>query len=132
MHALYLICIYANTFAKVSRISLSRMSSKKRKYDDSYIQFRFTSVVNNGMEKPQCVQCNKVLRNDSMRPAKPKQHLDNVHPQSKHKDKSYFERQSYYHTLMMTVAGIHIRLEQILGLATMCKVCTGQNYNSLA
>ena len=70
------------------------MSSKKRKYDDSYIQFSFTSVVINGMEKPQCVLCNKVISNDSMRPAKLKQHLDNVHPESKHKDKSYFERQS--------------------------------------
>ena len=91
---LILICIYANTFANFSRISLSRMSSKKRKYDDSYIQFGFTSVVIDGMEKPQCVLCNKVLSNDSMRPAKLKQHLENVHPQSKHKDKSYFERQS--------------------------------------
>ena len=70
------------------------MSSKKRKYDDSYIQFGFTSVVVDGIEKPQCVLCNKVLSNDSMRLAKLKQHLENVHPQSKHKDKSYFERQS--------------------------------------
>ena len=29
-----------------------------------------------------------------MRLAKLKQHLENVHPQNKHKDKSYFERQS--------------------------------------
>ena len=94
MHALYPICIYASTFAKFSRISLSNMSIKKRKYDDSYIQFGFTSVVINGMENLQCVLCNKVLSNDSIRPAKLKQHLDNVHPQSKQKDKSYFERQS--------------------------------------
>ena len=46
------------------------------------------------MEKPQYVLCNKVLSNDSIRPAKLKQHLGNVHPQSKHKDKSYFEWQS--------------------------------------
>ena len=59
------------------------MSIKKRKYDDSYIQFGYTSVVINGMENPQCVLCNKVLSNDYMRPAKLKQHLDNVHPQSK-------------------------------------------------
>ncbi|KAE9537017.1 hypothetical protein AGLY_006824 [Aphis glycines] len=35
-------------------------------------------------KKPQCVICNKVLSNDSMRPTKLKQHLENVHPQ--HKD----------------------------------------------
>ena len=41
----------------------------------------------------QCVLCNKVLSNDFMRPAKLNQHLQNVHSQRKHKDKSYFERQ---------------------------------------
>ena len=66
------------------------MSIKKRKYDESY----FTSVVVNNEERPQCVLCNKVLSNDSMRPAKLKQHLHNVHPHSKDKEKTYFERQS--------------------------------------
>ena len=66
--------------------------SKKRKYDESYIQYGFTFITANGEEKPQCVVCNKVLSNDSMRPAKLKQHLENIHPQSKDKDKSYFQR----------------------------------------
>ena len=44
-------------------------------------------------EKPKCVLCNKVLSNDSMRPVKLKQHLENVHPQHINKDKTYFERQ---------------------------------------
>ena len=70
------------------------MSSKKRKYDESYMQYGFTSVIVGGVERPQSVLCNKVFNNDSMRPAKLKQHLQNVHPQSKDKDKSYFERQS--------------------------------------
>ena len=35
-----------------------------------------------------------VLSNDSMRPVKFKQHLQNVHPQNKDKDKSYFEGQN--------------------------------------
>ena len=70
------------------------MSIKKRKYDESYLQYGFTSIVVNNKERPQCVFCNKVLSNDSMRPAKLKQHLHNVHPHSKHKEKIYFERQS--------------------------------------
>ena len=69
------------------------MSAKKRKYDESYIQFGFASVIIHSEEKPQCVLCNKVLSNDSMRPAKLKQHLENVHPQHINKDKTYFEHQ---------------------------------------
>ena len=57
------------------------------------IQFGFASVIIHSEEKPQCVLCNKVLSNDSMRPAKLKQHLENVHPQHINKDKTYFERQ---------------------------------------
>ena len=69
------------------------MSAKKQKYDESYIQFDFASVITHCEEKPQCVLCNKVLSNDLMRPAKLKQHLENVHLQHVNKDKTYFERQ---------------------------------------
>ena len=48
----------------------------------------------NNQERPQCVLCNKVLSNDSIRPAKLKLHLYNVHSHSKDKEKFYFERQS--------------------------------------
>ena len=67
------------------------MCSKKRKYDESYVQYGFTSININGEEKPQCVICNKVLANDSMKPTKLKQHLENVHLQHKTKNKSFFE-----------------------------------------
>lgn len=40
----------------------------------------------------QCVIFNKVLSNDSMKPTKLKQHLENVYCQHKSKDKSFFER----------------------------------------
>ena len=46
---------------------------KKRKYEESYLQYGFTSIVVNNEERPQCATCNKVLSNDSMRPAKLKQ-----------------------------------------------------------
>ena len=48
-----------------SQISFSNMSSKKHKYDESYMQYGFTSVIVGGMERPQCVLCNTVLSNDS-------------------------------------------------------------------
>ena len=69
------------------------MSAKKQKYDESYILFGFASVILHSEEKPQRVLCNKVLSNDSMRPAKLKQHLENAHPQHINKDKTYFECQ---------------------------------------
>ena len=61
------------------------MSIIERKYDHSYIVYGFTSIMINGEERPQCVICCKALTNDSMKPAKMMQHLQNVHPQ--HKDK---------------------------------------------
>ena len=80
--------------ANFSQISFSNMSSKKPKYDKSYIQYGFTSVIVSGVERPQRVLCNKVLSNDTMTPVKLKQHLQNVHPQSEDKNKSCFERQN--------------------------------------
>ncbi|KAG7165038.1 SCAN domain-containing protein 3-like 3 [Homarus americanus] len=42
--------------------------AKKRKYIDGYINYGFTSILADGIEKPHCVLCFKVLENDSMRP----------------------------------------------------------------
>ena len=39
------------------------MSIKNQKYDESYLQYGFTSIVVNNEERPQCVLCNKVLSN---------------------------------------------------------------------
>jgi hypothetical protein len=64
------------------------MSVKKRGYD-SYNQYGFTSIIINGAERAQCVICSKALSNDSIKPTKLKQHLQNVHP--KDKDKGFFE-----------------------------------------
>ena len=70
------------------------MSVKKRRYNDSYIEYGFTCIINNGEEGPQCVICNKVLSNDSLKQKKLKQHLHNVHQQHKDKSRGFFERHS--------------------------------------
>lgn len=55
--------------------------SKKRKYDESYVNFGFTFVTErDGTQKPQCFLCGKVLANGSMKPAKLSEHLKTVHP----------------------------------------------------
>ncbi|XP_067121346.1 zinc finger BED domain-containing protein 5-like, partial [Centruroides vittatus] len=41
---------------------------KRRKYDDSYLDFGFTSINENDKERPQCVLCMKVLAPECMLP----------------------------------------------------------------
>ncbi len=64
--------------------------TKKRKYSEEYINYGFTSILTDGIEKPQCVLCFKVLGNDSMRPSKLKHHLQTIHPHYAEKDPDFF------------------------------------------
>jgi len=49
---------------------------KIRKYDDSYLDFCFTSTEINGEERPLCVLCMNVLAPECMLPSKLKRHLE--------------------------------------------------------
>lgn len=70
------------------------MASKKRKYDNSYLDYGFTCLTTKDKEeKPQCVICHKVMTNDSMKPAKLKLHLNSQHSALAGKDRTFFERQ---------------------------------------
>ena len=51
----------------------------KRKYNDSYIKFEFTSLIDQGVEKGQCVVCYCVLGNESLRPSKLSHDLNTSH-----------------------------------------------------
>ncbi len=66
--------------------------TKKRKYNEEYINYGFTSILADGIEKPQCVLCFKVLGNDTMRPSKLKHHLQTIHPHYAEKDLDFFRR----------------------------------------
>src|SRR5580765_7653431 len=70
-----------------------RITSKKRKYDDSYLSFGFISVGTGENPDGQCVICNKIMYNSSLVPAKLKRHLETNHPHLKDKSLSFFERQ---------------------------------------
>ena len=63
---------------------------KKRKFLDEYIKFGFTSLLSNGVEKPQCVLCSVVLSAESMKPSKLKRHLETKHSQHAKKDVAFF------------------------------------------
>ena len=64
----------------------------KRKFSDDYIKYGFTSALDSGEEKGQCVLCYKILGNHSLRPSKLMLHLEKVHPEHKHKNAEFFKR----------------------------------------
>ena len=53
------------------------MSQKKRKYQDNYLDFGFTYLIEDDLQIPQCVVCMKTFSNSTMKPASLKQHLAN-------------------------------------------------------
>ena len=59
---------------------------KKRKYIEEYINLGFTSLLTDGVEKPQCVLCHVVLSAESLKPSKLKRHLEAKHPQNAKRD----------------------------------------------
>ncbi|XP_067947328.1 protein FAM200C-like [Watersipora subatra] len=65
--------------------------TKRRTYDDSYLNYGFTCMIKSGIEVPQCVLCMKVLANDSMKPHQLKQHLRNKLVEHMDKSKPFFE-----------------------------------------
>ena len=67
------------------------MSQKKRKYQDNYLNFGFTYLIQDGLQIPQCVLCMKTFSNSTMKPAPLKQHLANAHPSMISKNRSFFE-----------------------------------------
>ena len=64
----------------------------KRKFDSSCIQFEFTPIIDGREKKGQCVLCNEVLGQHSLRPSKLELHLEKVHPGDKDKGLNYFKR----------------------------------------
>ena len=68
--------------------------AKKRSYSDSFLKYGFVCIVDQGIEKPQCVLCMKVLSPESMKPSKLKRHSETKHIDCKDKDLSFFERKA--------------------------------------
>ena len=67
------------------------MSLKKRKYSETYLKFGFRFTINNGLDIPVCVLCQKSLGNDSMKPSLFTWHLERAHPEFKDKELDFFK-----------------------------------------
>ena len=63
----------------------------KRKFSDDYIKYGFTSILDSGEEKDQCVLCHKILSNRSLRPSNLLLYLK-VHLEHKNKNAMFFKR----------------------------------------
>ena len=56
----------------VPRGIVAQTPKRQRTYDQSFIQYGFTIVMEGNEEKPKCLLCRKVLSAESMKPNKPK------------------------------------------------------------
>ena len=55
------------------------MSSKKREWNDGYVKYGFTKVVEKGEVKAQSIECGSILCNASLKPSKLNNHFQSVH-----------------------------------------------------
>ena len=67
------------------------MSQKKRKYQNNYLDFGSTYLIEVDLQISRCVVCMKTFSNSTMKPASLKQHLANAHPSMMSKNRSFFE-----------------------------------------
>ena len=67
------------------------MSLKKRKYSDTYLKLGFTFMINNGLDIPVCILCQKSVGNNSMKPSLLTRHLERAHPEFKDKELDFFK-----------------------------------------
>ena len=72
--------------------NIANSSMAKRKYNDSYVKFGFTSLNDQGVDKWQCVVCYRLLSNESLRPSKLSHHLNISHPELKDRNMEYVKR----------------------------------------
>ncbi|KAF2348676.1 hypothetical protein FHG87_020569, partial [Trinorchestia longiramus] len=68
------------TSTKVETKETNHSHGKKRKYNETYLQYGFTFIEINNEQRPMCVIYSEHLASESMKPAKLKRHLDTNHP----------------------------------------------------
>ena len=74
---------------KSASVSTSR---RKRKYNQTFVQYGFTFITENYEQRPMCLLCNEVLANESLKPTKLKRHLDTKHDSYSNRPVAFFQR----------------------------------------
>ena len=75
----------------VPRGTVAQTPKTQRTYDQSFIQYGFTRVMECYEEKPKCLLCRKVLSAESMKPNKLKRHFETPHKEHVGKPRAFFE-----------------------------------------
>ena len=65
-----------------------------RNYSEAFLSYGFVNLPDKVQDRPQCVVCNKVLTNESLKPSKLEAHLKKCHPVLQNKDRDFFERKA--------------------------------------
>ena len=83
------------------------MSSKKRVWDDSYVKYGFTEVVENDEVKAQCMECGFIICNASLKPSKLNCHFLSIHDRKEMeidmiKKKAWFDKKGTLSVLGFT------------------------------
>ena len=63
--------------------------SKRRKYDENYVDLGVTYIGSSAFPQPQCVTCAKVLTHNSMKPSLLCRHLETKHANLKKSHRSF-------------------------------------------
>jgi hypothetical protein len=63
--------------------------SKRRKYDENYIDLGTTYIGSSAFPQPQCVICTKVLSHNLMKPSLLRRHLETKHANLKNKPQDF-------------------------------------------
>ena len=69
-------------------------TGKKPNYSEAFLSYGFVNLPDKVQDRPQCVICNKVLTNESLKPSKLEAHLKKCHPVLQNKDRDFFERKA--------------------------------------
>ena len=69
-------------------------TGNKRNYSEAFLSNGFVNLPDKVQDRPQCVICNKVLTNESLKPSKLEAHLKKCHPVLQNKDRNFFERKA--------------------------------------
>ena len=76
----------------MEKTKTNHSSIKKRKYNESYLQYGFTYTCINNEHRPMSLICNESLASESMKPIKLKRHLTTRHASYAEKPLLYFEK----------------------------------------
>ena len=75
-----------------AQASQSYGPNRKRKYNSSFLEYGFTSVLKNEEERPRCLLCGVVLCSEGLEPSKLKRHFQTKHKDYQGKPLTFFEK----------------------------------------